>query len=82
MNLSLYVSIYLGIESRHRRKSIEYETTSMSVVDIQTYYDALGMYLCVYVSMCLCILLFYLIRLTLILMYQSMHLCVYASIYL
>lgn len=35
---------YKGIETRHRRKGIEYETTNMSVIDLQTYYDALGNY--------------------------------------
>jgi chromosome segregation ATPase len=32
---------YRGVEERHRRKSIEYETTMLAVGDLASYYDAL-----------------------------------------
>jgi predicted nucleic acid-binding Zn-ribbon protein len=32
---------YKGIEERHRRKNIEYETTNLAVADLDSYYNAL-----------------------------------------
>jgi hypothetical protein len=33
--------LYRGVEEKHRRKGIEYETTNMAVGDLGSYYDAL-----------------------------------------
>lgn len=32
---------YRNVEERYRRKNIEFETTTMAVADLTTYYDAL-----------------------------------------
>ena len=32
---------YRGVDGRHRKKSVEYETTTLAVVDLGAYYDAL-----------------------------------------
>jgi chromosome segregation ATPase len=32
---------YKGIEERHRRKNIEYETTNLAISDLESYYNAL-----------------------------------------
>ena len=37
-------SSYVDIEERHRKKSIEYETTEMAVKDLDSYYGALYVY--------------------------------------
>ena len=41
LKAKLNTPLYRGIEERHRRKNIEYETTNLAIADLDSYYNAL-----------------------------------------
>jgi DNA repair protein RAD50 len=41
LKAKLNAPLYKGIEEKHRRKNIEYETTNLAISDLESYYNAL-----------------------------------------